>query len=95
MNLRWFSSTPSILGPSHSPTSLYNDCKGSEADSLHKGSQTLAVPGRLANPSPISGGSENSDRDRPDTVIRVDNQSREVQTQTHSGFFRSWARNTT
>ena len=29
---------------SHGPTSLYNDCKGSEADGPHKGSQTSPIP---------------------------------------------------
>ena len=45
--------------PSQGPITLYNGCKGSEADG----------PGRS------------------NTVLRVDNQSREVQTQTHSGLF--------
>ena len=29
----------------HSPTSLYNACKGSEADGPHKGSRASPVPG--------------------------------------------------
>ena len=57
--------------PSHGPTGLYNDCKRSEADGPHKGSQTSQIPGRLADQSPISGEStsEHSDRGRPDSVL--------------------------
>ena len=73
--------------PSHSSTGLYNDCKRSEIDGPHKGSQTSPTPGQLAYQGPISDGStsEHSDRGRPDIVLRVDNES-EVQTQTYSGF---------
>ena len=39
--------------PSHGPRSLYNDCKGSEADGPHKGSQTSPIPGRLAYQGPV------------------------------------------
>ena len=68
------------------PTSLYNDCKGSEADGPHKGSQTSPIPGQQAyqGPVPEGGTSEHTDRGRHDTVLRVDYQSREVQTETHS-----------
>ena len=38
-------------------------------------------------PVPGGGTTELSDLGRPDTVLRVDDQSREVQTQTLSGFF--------
>ena len=38
--------------PSHHPTSFYNDCKGSEADGPHKGSQTSPIPGGLAYQGP-------------------------------------------
>ena len=31
--------------PSHGPTGLYNDCKGSEADGPDKGNQTSPIPG--------------------------------------------------
>ena len=31
--------------PSHSPTGLYNDCKGSEADGPDKGNETSPIPG--------------------------------------------------
>ena len=76
---------------------LYNDCKRSEAGGHHKGSQTSPIPGRLADQGPVPGGgtSEHSDRGKPDTVLKVDNQSREVQTQTNSRFFCLWAKNTT
>ena len=82
---------------SHGPTSLYNDCKGSEADGPHKGSQTSPIPGRLVYQGPVPGGgtSEHLTRGRPNTVLRMDNQSREVLTQTHSGVFCSWTTNTT
>ena len=59
----------------HSPTGLYNACKGSEADGPHKGNQTSPVPGRLADQGPVSGRStsEHSDSARPDPILRVDN----------------------
>ena len=34
--------------PSHGPTGLYYDCKGSEANGRHKGSRTSQIPGCLA-----------------------------------------------
>ena len=54
----------------------------------HKGSETSKIPG-LADQGPILGGgtSEHSDCGRPYAALRVDNQSKEVRTQTHSGFF--------
>ena len=75
--------------PSYGPTGLYNHCKGSKADGPHKGSQTSPIPGQLAYQGPISEGStsEHSHCGRPDTVLRVDNKSREVRTQTYSGVF--------
>ena len=56
-----------------------------KTDGPHKGSQTAPIPEQLAYHGPIPGGgtSEHSDRGRPDTVFRVDNQSREVRTRTH------------
>ena len=33
---------------SHSPSGLYNNCKGGKADDPHKGNQTSPIPGRLA-----------------------------------------------
>ena len=66
--------------PSHGPSSLYKDCKGSKVDGPHKGSQTSPISGQLADQGPIPGGGtrEHSDRGRSDTVLRVDNQSRKV-----------------
>ena len=63
--------------PSHGPTGLYNDCKGSEADGPDKSSP---IPGRLAYQGPVSEGStsEHSDSGRPDRVLRVDNKSGEI-----------------
>ena len=74
--------------PSHGPITLHNDCKGSEADGPNKGSQTSPIPGRLAYQGPVQGGgtSEHPDRSRPDTVLRVDKQSREVLTKTDQVF---------
>ena len=68
--------------PSHSPICLYNDCKGSEADGPDKGNQTSPIPGRLAYQGPVSerSTSEYSDSGRPDSVLRVGNKSREIQT---------------
>ena len=64
--------------PPFGPSSLYKDCTGSEADGPHKGSRT-SIPGRLAVQGPVPGGgtSEHSDCCRPETVLRVDNQSRD------------------
>ena len=82
----------SSLRPSHSPTGLYNDCKGSEADGLDKGNQASPIPGRLAHQGSAleRSNSEHPDSGRPDTVLRVDNKSGEVQTQTYSGVFVRW-----
>ena len=87
----WFLHS-SPFWPSHGPTSLYNDCKekeskGSKADGSDKGSQTSPIPGQLAYHYPGRGTSEHSDCGRPNTILRVDNQSREVQTRTHAGIF--------
>ena len=74
------------LWASHGPTGLYKDCKRSEADGPDKENQTSPVPGRLAYQGPVSGRStsEHSDSGRPDTGLRVDNKSGEVQTKTYS-----------
>ena len=40
---------------SHSPSGLYNNCKGSEVDDPHKGNQTSPIPGQLADQGPVSG----------------------------------------
>ena len=41
---------------SHSPSGLYNDCKGSEANGPLEGTQTSPIPVRLADQVPVSGG---------------------------------------
>ena len=71
------------------PTGLYSDCKRSEADGPDKGNQTSPVPGRLAYQGPVSGRStsEHSGSDRPNSVLRVDNKSGEIQTKTYSSVF--------
>ena len=73
----------------HSPTGLYNACKGSETDGPHKGNQASPVPGRLADQGPVSGRSpsEQSDSGRTYTVLRVDNKSGEIRTKTCSSVF--------
>ena len=50
--------------------------------------ETSPIPGRLADQGPVPGGStsEHPNSGRSDSALRVDNQAREVQTQTHSGF---------
>ena len=71
MILRCSSSPP--FQHSHSPTSLYNDCKGSEADGPHKESQTLPIPGRLADQDLSQEEAQVSTQTmgRPDTVLFV------------------------
>ena len=66
---------PSSFRTGHSPTGLYNACKGSETDGPHKGNQASPVPGWLADQGPVSGRSpsEHSDSGRTDIVFRVDN----------------------
>ena len=46
----------------HSPPGLYNDHKGSQAHGLLHRTQTLTVPGRLADQVPVSGGSPSEHR---------------------------------
>ena len=76
--------------PSHGPTSLYNDRKGSEADGPHKRNQTSPVSVNwlirvqskeeaIANIQTLV--------DLIHTVLQVDNQSREVRTKTGSDVF--------
>ena len=67
----------SSFQPNNVPTSLYNGCKGSEADGPDKGNQTSQIPGQLAHHGPVSerSTSEHSDCGRPETVLRVDNKS--------------------
>ena len=45
----------SSFRPGHSPSGLYNDCKGSEAYGPHEGTQTSPIPGQLADQVPVSG----------------------------------------
>ena len=79
---------PSIR-TSHSPPSLYSDCKGSEANDPLQRTQTSPIPGRLADQVPVSGGSpsEHSGSGRPNPVLGVDNKSGEIRTKTNSGVF--------
>ena len=74
------------LRTSHGPSGLHNDCKRGEADGPVKGNQTSPVPGRLG---PVSGRStsKHSDSGEPNSVLRVDNKSGEVQTLTYSSVF--------
>ena len=73
----------SSIWPDHSPSGLYNDCKGSEANGPHERTQTSPIPGRLADQVPVSGRSLG----RPNPVLGVDNKSGEMQTKTNSGIF--------
>ena len=79
----------SFIRPGHSPSDLYNDCKGSEANGPHKGTQTSPIPGRLADQVPVSARStsEHSLRGRPNPVLGVDNKSLEIRIKTNSGVF--------
>ena len=79
----------SSIRPGHSPSGLYNDCKGSEANGPHVGTQTSPIAGRLTDQVPVSGRSpsEHSGRGRPNLVLGVDNKSGEIQTKTNSGVF--------
>ena len=45
----------SSFRPSHGPTNLYNDSKGSEAYGFHQRDQTSTIPGRLAYQGRLSG----------------------------------------
>ena len=77
------------LRTGHGPSGLYNDCKRGETDGPIKGNQTSPVPGQLANQGPLSGRStsKHSDSGGPNSVLRVDNKSGEVQTKANSGVF--------
>ena len=77
------------LQTSHGPSGLYNDCKRGEADGPVKGNQTSPVTGRLADQGSVSGRStsKHSDSGGPNSVLRVDNKSGEVQTKTYSSVF--------
>ena len=73
----------------HSPPGLYDDRKGSETNGPLKRTQNSPIPGRLADQVPVSGGSpsEHTGSGRPNSVLGVDNKSREIRTETHSGVF--------
>ena len=70
----------------HSPPGLYNDCKGSKTNGPLKRTQTLPIPGRLADQVPVSGGSlsEHSGGGRPNSVLGLDNKSGKIRTETYS-----------
>ena len=72
---------------SHSPTGLYNDCKGSEANGPLQRTQTSPIPRRLADQ--VSGGSpsEHSGSGRPNPVVGLDNKSGKIRTETYLGVF--------
>ena len=74
---------------SHSLPGLYNDCKGSEANSPLQRTQTSPIPGQLADQVPVSGGSpsEHSGSGRPNPVLGVDHKSGKIRTKTYSGVF--------
>ena len=81
----------SSIGPDHAPPppGLYSDCKGSEANGRHEGTQTSPIPGRLAAQVPVSGRSpsEHTGLGRPNPVVGVDHKSGEIRTKTNSGVF--------
>ena len=74
---------------SYSPSGLYNDCKGSEANGPVQRTPTSPIPGRLADQVPVSGGSpsEHSGGGRPNPVLGLDNKSGKIRTQTYSSVF--------
>ena len=79
----------SAIRPGHGPPGLYIDCKRSEANGPHEGTQTSPIPGRLAAKVPISGRipSEHKGLGRRNPVLGVDNKSGENRTETNSGVF--------
>ena len=85
----------SSIRPGHSPSGLYNDCIGSEANGPLQRTQTSPIPGRLADQVLVSGRSpsEHSGRGRPNPVLGEDNKSGEIRTN-QLRCFRSWATNT-
>ena len=68
---------------------LYVDCEGSEANGPLQRTQASAIPGRLADQVPVSGGSpsEHSSSGRPNPVLGLDNTSGKIRTETYSGVF--------
>ena len=82
-----FTSLP--FGLATAPPGLYNDHKGSEAHGPLQRTQTLPIPGRLADQVPVSGRSpsKHSGGGRPNPVLEVDNKPGKVRTETYSGVF--------
>ena len=80
---------PPSFRTSHSPSGLYNDCKGSEANGPLQRTQTSPIPGRLPDQIPVSGGSpsEHSGSGRYNPVLGVDNKSGKIRTKTYSCVF--------
>ena len=70
----------SSLRASYSCTSVHNDSKRSEAYGSLQGNQISPVPGRLAYRGPVTGRvtTEYTDYGKPNSVLGVDHQSREV-----------------
>ena len=74
----------SSIWPGHSPSGLYNDCKGSEANGPHEGTQTSPIPGRLTDQVPVSGSeylelvspSEHSGSDLTQSLMWIINQQK-------------------
>ena len=73
----------------HSPPSLYNDRKGSEAHGPLQRTQTSPIPGRLADQVPVSGGSpsEQTGSGRSNSVLGVDHKPGKIRTESYSGVF--------
>ena len=77
------------LRTGHSPPGLYHDRKGGEAHGPVQGSQTTPIPGRLADQVSVAGGShsEHSGSGRSNPILRMDHQSGQIRTESHSGVF--------
>ena len=73
----------------HSPPGLYHDRKGGEAHGPLQRSQAPPIPGRLAGQVSVVGGSprEHSGSGRSNPVLRMEHQSGEIRTESHSGVF--------
>ena len=75
--------------PPPPPPGLYHDCKGGEAHSPLQRTQTPPIPGRLVDQVSVSGGSpsEHSGSGRSNPLFGMDQQSRKIRTESHSGVF--------
>ena len=71
------------------PAGLYNDRKGSQAHGPLQKTQTLPIPGRLADQVPVSGGSpsEHTGSGRSNSVLGVDHKPGKIRTESYSGVF--------